>query len=132
MALVVILMLVFKKGTIAFTVILILLAVALGLEGFDYDVDLAKLWETGNYQESRVESITDKDGNTVRLIGSCVKADINCDAFGTQQEAQEIYERCAAEIEANNNIENVKTLDIYGLDRDKDGMVCEALPAAQL
>lgn len=132
MALVVILMLVLKKGTIAFTVILILLAVALGLEGFNYDVDLGKLWETGNYQESRVESVTDKDGNTVRLIGSCVKADVNCDQFETQNEAQEIYNTCAAEIEANNNIDDVKSLDIYGLDRDKDGIVCEALPAAQL
>ena len=46
MALVVILMLVLKKGTIAFTVILVLLAIALGLEGFNYDADLQKLWET--------------------------------------------------------------------------------------
>ena len=46
MALVVILMLVLKKGTIAFTVILVLLAIALGLDGFNYDADLQKLWET--------------------------------------------------------------------------------------
>jgi hypothetical protein len=130
MALVVILMLVLKKGTVAFTVILVLLAVALGLEGFNYDVDVQKLWETGNYQESRVESVTDKDGNTVRLIGECVKSDVNCDNFKTQTEAQNVYDTCADEIAQNNsNIGDVKSLDIYGLDRDKDGIVCESLPA---
>lgn len=129
MALVVILMLVLKKGTIAFTVILVLLAVALGLEGFNYDADLQKLWETGSYSQSRVESVTDKDGNTVRLIGECVKADVNCDGFKTQGEAQKMYDTCADEIAKNNsNIGDVKTLDIYGLDRDKDGVVCESLP----
>jgi hypothetical protein len=49
-------------------IIFVLLAVALGLEGFNYDVDLGKLWQTGNYKESRVESVKDKNGNTIRLI----------------------------------------------------------------
>ena len=34
-----------------------------------------------------------------------------------------------AEIKANNpNIENPVKLDIYGLDKDHDGIACEALP----
>jgi len=118
---------------VAFTVTLVLLAIALGLEGFNYDADLQKLWETGSYSQSRVESVKDKDGNTVRLIGECVKADVNCANFKTQNDAQSLYDTCAEEIAQNNvNIGDVKSLDIYGLDRDKDGKVCEALPAAQL
>lgn len=119
-----------KKGTVALTVILVLLAVALGLEGFNYDADLWKLWETGSYSQSRVESVEDKHGNTIRLIGECVKADVNCANFQSQDEAQNLYATCAEEIMKNNSgVENALTLDIYGLDRDKDGIVCEHLPA---
>ena len=127
---IVILLLIFwKKWTVALTIILILLAVALWLEGFDYDADLWKLWETGSYSESRVESITDKEGNTVRLIWECVKADVNCDNFNTQADAQALYNKCSESILANNtNVWDVAKLDIYGLDRDKDGLVCESLP----
>lgn len=132
MGIVIALLIFWGKAKTFLWIILILLAIALGIEGFNYDVDLQKLWETRDYNASRIESVVDKDGNTIRLIGSCVKADINCDNFRTQNEAQEIYERCAREIEANNNIANVKSLDIYGLDRDKDEIVCEALPPAQL
>ncbi len=132
MGVVLLLMVFFKKGMIAFTVILVLLAVALGLEGFNYDADIQKLWETGSYSQSRVESIKDKNGDTIRLIGSCVKADVNCAEFDTQEDAQSMYNTCAAQIEANNDVKNVKSLDIYGLDGDKDGIVCESLPKAQL
>ena len=59
-----------------------------------------------------------------------MKADVNCANFTTQSEAQKLYDTCADEIAKNNaNIGDVKSLDIYGLDRDKDGIVCEALPA---
>jgi hypothetical protein len=59
-----------------------------------------------------------------------VKSDVNCDNFKTQTEAQNVYDTCADEIAQNNsNIGDVKSLDIYGLDRDKDGIVCESLPA---
>lgn len=120
-----------KKGTIVLTVILVLLAIALGLEGFDYDADLGKLWETGSYSESRVETVKDSDGNSVRLItGMCNRAeyDLNCDAFTTQDEAQAKYNECADEVASNNPGIDVKKLDIYGLDGDNDGIVCEALP----
>ncbi len=129
MLVVILLMIFWKKWTIALSVILVLLAVAMWVEGFNYDVDLQKLWETGNYQESRVESIKDKDGNTVRLIWECVKADVNCDNFKTQADAQTRYNYCMDEIKQNNpNIEDPRKLDIYGLDRDHDGIACEALP----
>ena len=129
MVIVVLLLIFWKKGTIALSVILVLLAVAMWVEGFNYDIDLQKYWETGNYQESRVESIIDKNWDTVRLVGSCVKADVNCDNFQTQGDAQKRYDSCMAEIKANNpNIENPVKLDIYGLDRDHDGIACEALP----
>jgi len=129
MVIVILLLIFWKKGTVALSVILVLLAVAMWIEWFNYDVDLGKLWETGNYQESRVESIKDKDWNTVRLIWECVKADVNCDNFKTQEDAQKRYDFCMDEIKANNkNIEDPRKLDIYGLDRDHDGIACEALP----
>ncbi|ATU05757.1 hypothetical protein BKN14_04970 [Candidatus Gracilibacteria bacterium HOT-871] len=118
-----------KKFTLFLWIIFVLLAVALGLEGFNYDVDLGKLWQTGNYKESRVESVKDKNGNTIRLIGECVKADVNCNNFKTRGEAQKVYDNCMAEIQKNNpTITDPKKLDIYGLDRDKDGLACENLP----
>ena len=129
MVIVVLLLIFWKKGTIALSVILVLLAVAMWVEGFNYDIDLQKYWETGNYQESRVESIKDKNWDTIRLIWECVKADVNCDNFKTQEDAQKKYDSCMTEIKANNpNIENPVKLDIYGLDRDHDWIACEALP----
>ena len=126
-------MLFFKKGLVAFTVILVLLAIALGLDGFDYDADLGKLWETGSYSESRVETIKDSEGNSIRLItGMCNRAeyDLNCDAFATQGEAQAKYSECADEIAANNPDIDTSKLDVYGLDGNNNGIVCESLPAS--
>lgn len=45
----------------------IILLAAIGIETFNYDLDLGKLWQTGNIQESRVSHT--KDGLT--LFGSC-------------------------------------------------------------
>ncbi len=117
------------KAKILLIVIFVLLAIAMGIEGFNYDVDLQKLWDTGSYEQSRVESVKDKNGDTIRLIGSCVKADVNCDNFKTQEEAQKRYDTCMKEIKENNkNITDPVKLDIYWLDRDHDGIACEALP----
>lgn len=117
-----------KKWTTALWIIFVLLAVALWMEGFDYDVDLWKLWETWNYKESRIENVKDKNWNTIRLIWECVKEDVNCSNFKTQAEAQNIYDKCMVEIKQNNKgISNPKSLDIYGLDKDKDGLACENL-----
>lgn len=133
MLIVVACMLFFKKGLVAFTVILVLLAIALGLDGFDYDADLGKLWETGSYSESRVETVKDADGNSVRVItGVCNSGDfdLNCDNFATQDEAQAKYQECADEVAVNNPWIDTSKLDIYGLDGNNNGIVCEALPAS--
>lgn len=114
----------------------IILLAALGMQVFDYDLDLGTLWRTGSIEESRVQYT--EDG--IMLIGSCVKPqgsttdyDLNCSNFTTQEEAQSTYEACANEIARNNtdkSASEIKNLDIYGLDSDKDGIVCEALPSA--
>lgn len=120
------------KAKMILIALLIFLAIALWLEGFNYDIDLQKYWETGSYSESRVETVTDDDGNSIRLItGDCNRSeyDFNCDDFQMQAEAQTKYQVCADEIAADNPGIDVQKLDIYGLDRDKDGIVCEALPA---
>lgn len=105
---------------------------ALGMEVYDYDLDLGKLWETGSIEESRVETITDWEGNDRRIItGNCNRADfdLNCSDFSTQADAQAEYNRCADSIAANNPGIDVRKLDIYGLDGNNNGIVCEALPA---
>jgi len=105
---------------------------AFGMEVYDYDLDLWKLWETGSISESRVETVTNSDGESIRVITwNCNRAefDLNCDAFATQWEAQEKYNECALEIAANNPWIDVSKLDIYGLDGNNNGIVCEALPA---
>lgn len=130
---VVLLLLIFwKKGTAALLVIFVLLAIAMGLEGFDYDVDLQKLWETKSYSESRVERVTDSEWNPHTVItGTCnsKEFDLNCADFSTQSEAQTKYQQCADSVAADNPGLDVRKLDIYGLDGDNDGKVCEALPA---
>ena len=108
--------------------LMLLVVLALGIETADYDIDLGKLLETGNVQESRVQTIT-KNGSSARVFGTCIKQDINCDAFKTQGEAQAKYDTCAAIIKRDNpNIKNINALDIYGLDGNNNGIVCEALP----
>ena len=111
----------------------ILLMATIGIQVFDYDLDLGTLWKTGNIQESRMQKT--QDG--IKLLGSCVrsqwstKTDLNCDNFKTQDEAQVKYETCATQIATYNkglDSNKVKSLDIYGLDGNKNGIVCEALP----
>ena len=111
----------------------IIVLAAIGIETFNYDLDLATLWKTGDIQESRVEHT--KDG--IKLMGSCVLPvkgdvnDLNCDNFKTQWEAQAKYESCATQVASYNSgldAAKVKSLDIYGLDGNKNGVVCEALP----
>jgi hypothetical protein len=126
--LIVILLLIFwgkAKGVLL--AILVILFVALGLQVADYDVDLGKLWETGgNIEESRVMQ---KDG--LKVFGSqCITNNLNCDNFQTQGEAQAKYDTCAEQIARDNNVDGarVRSVDVFGLDKDKDGIVCEALP----
>lgn len=88
---------------------------ATGLEIADTDFDLKKLWESGSLKESLLER--DEKGNLVHLEQICNAQaegfyDYNCSDFETQEEAQAVYEKCGT--------------DVNGLDRDKDGLVCES------
>ena len=106
-------------------VLMVVVLGALGMQITDYDLDLETLWKTGSVQESRVET---KRG--VKVIGSaCVWDNLNCSNFASQTEAQAKYEMCADKIASDNNKDKaaVRNLDVYGLDGDKDGVVCEAL-----
>lgn len=116
----------FEKFRVFIIGLMIVILAAVGVEMFDYDLDLGKLWDTGSLQESRVQT-----KNGVKLIGECIADDLNCANFKTQGEAQQLYDKCAEEIKSYNSDlagKDVKSLDVYGLDRDKDGIVCEALP----
>lgn len=104
----------------------IVLLAAIGIQTFDYDLDLGTLWKTGSIEESRVQQ-TNKG---VTLYGWCVTKDLNCSDFATQPQAQAKYQQCMDQVLAKNpNVTEPSKLDIYGLDGDKDGIVCEALPA---
>ncbi|GAB0174217.1 MAG: hypothetical protein HHAS10_00960 [Candidatus Altimarinota bacterium] len=124
-----------KKGFAIGLAILILAAI--GIETFNYDLDLGKLWETGDIQASRVQHT--KDG--LKIMGSCVKPigndknELDCKNFATQTEAQAKYDQCANDIASYNDgvdAKKVKSLDLYGLDRDKDGIVCESLAGTKV
>jgi len=112
----------------------ILLLAAIGIQSFDYDLDLATLWETGSIKESRVQHTKDGvvlKGDCVKPVGKADEYDLDCKNFATQAEAQQKYDYCAAQIAENNkglDRSQVMSLDVYGLDRNKNGVVCEALP----
>ncbi len=131
-AIVILLIIFWKKGTVWLYAILVLLCIALWVEWFNQDIDLGKFLETGNYKESRVESVQDGKWNSVRLItGTCATKDfdLDCKDFATQTDAQKKYDQCANQIKENNpNITNINAFDIYGLDKNKNGIVCEHLP----
>jgi hypothetical protein len=108
---------------------LMLLAVAMSIEATDYDIDLGKLFETGNVQESRVQTLKAKDGSVARVFGTCISDNLNCKDFATQGEAQAKYDMCGEQIKKDNpSIKDLNALDIYGLDGNKNGIVCEANP----
>ena len=88
------------------------------LEVADTDFDLKTLFETGSLKESLLSR--DEDGNLLNVGRICDAQeadyyDYNCSDFLTQSEAQKVYEQCGT--------------DVSRLDGDKDGIVCEALPA---
>ncbi len=103
---------VFEKFRIWILAMIAVILVAFGLEMSGTDVDLGKLVETGSVKESMIT----KTESGTWLIGECEKKEnFNCDNFAYQDEAQTLFEACGG-------IEN----DVHGLDRDKDGIVCEA------
>ncbi len=113
----------FIKGTTAkviLGVVIALLLGAFGMEATQTDYDVQKLIETKSFSESKVERDA-TTGNIINIDNFCnaEKLDYNCSDFKTQAEAMTVYKRCG---------ELGKNMDTFGLDRDKDGLVCESLP----
>jgi hypothetical protein len=108
-------------------VLIVVITLALGIHVADYDLDLGTLMHTWSFTESRVQT-----KKWVKIIGSdCLSDNLNCSNFKTQSEAQDKYEYCADKIASQNAGQDkaaIKRLDVFGLDGDKDGVVCEALP----
>jgi hypothetical protein len=112
------------KGTTAkviLGVVIALLLGAFGLEASKTDYDLGTLAKTGSFSAAKIER--DESGN---LLPSSVDAycnasekDYNCPDFRTQSEAQQVYDRCKT---------LGQNMDVYRLDGDKVGLVCESLP----
>jgi len=96
-----------KAARIYIAGLFIVLVGALGLELSGNDWDL-----------STFEKIEKTDGGTWLIGEECNKDKFNCSNFEFQDDAQDLFEKCGG-------LEN----DPNGLDRDKDGLVCEALPS---
>lgn len=117
---------IFIKGTAAKVVLggaIALLLVAFGMESTNHDYDVGKLIQTGSFAASAIQR--DASGNllpeSVDAFCNAEKQDYNCPDFKSQPEAQSVYQRCKT---------LGKNMDVYHLDGDKDGKVCEALPQA--
>ncbi|MEN9413041.1 MAG: hypothetical protein RLZZ342_128 [Candidatus Parcubacteria bacterium] len=114
----------FVKSTAAKVVLGVVIAVlagAFGMEMKQTDYDLGKVIETGSFSAAKIER--DEKGDllpaSVDAFCNATEQDYNCPDFKSQPEAQQVYDRC-------NTLG--KNMDMYGLDGDKDGKVCEALP----
>jgi hypothetical protein len=113
----------FIKGTTAKVVIgsmIALLLVAFGMEAKNTDYDLGKAIQTKSFSKAKIE----RDPVTHNIVNAdafcnAQEIDYNCSDFKTQKEANDIYQKCKTA---------GKNMDAYGLDGDKDGKVCEALP----
>lgn len=95
----------------------VVLLIALGLEASNTDVDLNKWADTGSLSDSVIQR--DENGNAI-YGAMCEENVYNCSDFATQEDAQEVYDTCHT---ADNP-------DRHGLDRDGDGVACQALPHA--
>ena len=113
----------FVKGTtakVAVGAMIALLLVAFGMEAKNTDYDMGKLIETKSFSKAKIErdpvtgSITNADA-----FCNAQEIDYNCKDFKNQSEANDLYQKCKSV---------GKNMDAYGLDGDKDGKVCEALP----
>ena len=110
------------KGTaakVALGVVIATLLIALGLETSKTDYDLGKAIKTGSLSAAKIQR--DDKGNLINVEAFCnaEKLDYNCSDFKTQPEAQSVYDKCK---------QLGKNMDIYGLDGNGNGVVCEALP----
>lgn len=114
----------FVKGTWAKVVIGVAIALllgAFGMEASKTDYDLGTLAQTGSFAASKIER--DDSGNllpaSVDAYCNAQEKDYNCTDFRTRSEAQQVYDRCKT---------LGQNMDVYRLDGDSDGMVCESLP----
>lgn len=115
-------MLFFVKGTAAKVVLGVVIAAllaAFGMEATNHDYDVKKAVQTHSLSAAKIER--DPQGNVVNVDAFCnaQEADYNCSDFKTQPEAQSVYDRCKT---------LGKNMDVYGLDGNKNGIVCESLP----
>jgi hypothetical protein len=124
LTIVIVLFIFWEKARIFLAIAGVFLITALGLEVFQKDYDLEKLWETKSFQESEIgrdeqgNLLFDKLGNVTTDSTKGKYADeYNCDDFDTQKEAQVFFEKVGG---VNN--------DLNRLDGDNDGKACEALP----
>lgn len=113
----------FVKGTVAKGILIAAIAVlfaAFGMEATNHDYDVKKAIETHSLSAAKIER-DPTTGNIVNVDAFCnaEQRDYNCKDFKTQPEAQSVYDRCKG---------LGKNMDVYGLDGDKDGLVCESLP----
>lgn len=124
MAIVVVLFIFWQKARIFLVVAFVALLAAFGLEVFQKDYDIQKLWETKSFEQSEIgrddkgNLLFDKLGDitTDKTKGKGAD-DYNCDDFSTQPEAQNFFKKVGG-------VGN----DLNRLDGDKDGKACEALP----
>ena len=114
----------FAKATwakVAIGSMIVILLGAFGMEATNHDYDVGTLIKTGSFAASAIKR--DANGNldmsSVDAFCNAKDKDYNCKDFTTQGEAQTVYDRCKT-LGAN--------MDVYHLDGDKDGIVCEALP----
>jgi hypothetical protein len=122
LAVVCILGIIFSKATWAKVLFGGLLALVLGagyMESKNTDYDVKKLVQTGSFEKAKLKR--DENGSLVNIEEFCnsKEIDYNCSDFKNQVEAMEVYNKCKSV---------GKDMDAYGLDRDKDGKVCESLP----
>lgn len=116
----------FVKGTtakVAVGAMIALLLIAFGMEVKGTDYDMQKLVETKSFSKAKIQR-DPVTGNISNADAFCSAQDIdyNCKDFKTQKEANDLYQKCKSA---------GKNMDVYGLDGDKDGKVCESLPVGK-
>jgi hypothetical protein len=101
--------------------VIALLLAAFGMEATQNDYDMGTLMETKSFAAAKIER-DQQTGNIINVDTFCgsTEIDYNCSDFKTQAEAMTVYKRCG---------ELGKNMDVFRLDGDKDGLVCESLPA---
>ncbi len=114
----------FAKATWVKVLLGAMLALLVGagaMEVSNKDYDVGQLVKTGSFKASEIKR--DEKGNllstSIDEFCNAQEIDYNCSDFKTQSEAQQVYDQCK---------KTGKNMDVYRLDGDKDGTVCEALP----